>query len=469
MASIIGRVEAVSEWDRSFPGYYYDYFTAPQDQFQRCTERWVGQEANLERVLQAIISDNRGWQSLLPPPKTDLPVPNIRRLGEGMPHVTGAARPYERDLRGTYIHDLQIPHNNHALEALLLDYCRLANCQFNFKDERFPVGMGLWQLHVKSAKFDACVFENAHIFTTSLLEDCVFADCTFRNVIFNRNLDSVYKRLFFLNCTFEGVDLTRVNINSWCFWGNCNFSNVAIATRTIDPKRPVGADILDFCRTADETYHKSRRRLRPPKRTMSREHGLQIEDVKLAENEPDEPYINGFEQRNCHEGLANFYVAMADTAFAKRAAKLSVHFEYRYAWHIDEIDLLNAEGWRARFQRIKNAFARHVLGYGVNFTGPLRSWGIMVATFPLFYMFLGIRVLNAPVRRELSWDPHQAMATLHDYWYCLYFSAITATTVGFGDAMPTGWSRIFTMIEATAAAVLLPVFGVTLVRRYLRK
>ena len=50
----------------------------------------------------------------------------------------------------------------------------------------------------------------------------------------------------------------------------------------------------------------------------------------------------------------------------------------------------------------------------------------------------------------------------------IYLSVITYTTVGFGDYLPLGWTRIFAMLEALSGIFLAPLVLVGLTRRYLR-
>ncbi len=50
----------------------------------------------------------------------------------------------------------------------------------------------------------------------------------------------------------------------------------------------------------------------------------------------------------------------------------------------------------------------------------------------------------------------------------LYMSLITYTTVGFGDYLPLGWTRLFATLEALLGIFLAPLFLIGLTRRYLR-
>ncbi|MFB5662555.1 potassium channel family protein [Alteribacillus sp. HJP-4] len=46
-------------------------------------------------------------------------------------------------------------------------------------------------------------------------------------------------------------------------------------------------------------------------------------------------------------------------------------------------------------------------------------------------------------------------AANHDFWNCLYFSGVTILSVGYGDLVPVGSARFFSLIQA-AIGLLLP-------------
>jgi hypothetical protein len=57
---------------------------------------------------------------------------------------------------------------------------------------------------------------------------------------------------------------------------------------------------------------------------------------------------------------------------------------------------------------------------------------------------------------------HTRMAT------ALYFSAITFTTVGYGDWHTVGWARFFAAAEALSGITIMSAFTVILVRKIIR-
>jgi hypothetical protein len=55
-----------------------------------------------------------------------------------------------------------------------------------------------------------------------------------------------------------------------------------------------------------------------------------------------------------------------------------------------------------------------------------------------------------------------------NYFQSLYFSAVTFTTVGYGDLAPLGVNRLIASLEALIGLFIMPLFVVGLSRKYLR-
>ena len=89
--------------------------------------------------------------------------------------------------------------------------------------------------------------------------------------------------------------------------------------------------------------------------------------------------------------------------------------------------------------------------YGTNWKRPVISWIFLVFfIFPLLYFILGgITKVSSPL----------------DY---LYFSIVTATTLGYGDLQPVGWCRLIASTEAIFGTFMWAVFLVVFARKYMR-
>lgn len=89
----------------------------------------------------------------------------------------------------------------------------------------------------------------------------------------------------------------------------------------------------------------------------------------------------------------------------------------------------------------------------------VRTIFVVIISFALIYTFW-------PYGAVVQTDP--SMGAPSPLWDSLYFSVITFTTVGFGDVHPTGWMRVFAMIEGLAGVFLMAVFVLSMARRILR-
>ncbi len=77
-------------------------------------------------------------------------------------------------------------------------------------------------------------------------------------------------------------------------------------------------------------------------------------------------------------------------------------------------------------------------------------------------------ILSAAVYYESGLVQFNGIVRVLDFWEALYFSAVTFTTVGYGDFLPLGWVRGVAAAEAFCGVVLMPLFLIGLTRRYLR-
>ncbi len=88
--------------------------------------------------------------------------------------------------------------------------------------------------------------------------------------------------------------------------------------------------------------------------------------------------------------------------------------------------------------------------YGTNWKRPIFLWLIVVLGSSLIY-----------------WLTH-SVPDAYDFWSNLYFSIVTATTLGYGDLYPDGWGRALASAEAIFGTFMWAVFLVVFARKYMR-
>lgn len=109
------------------------------------------------------------------------------------------------------------------------------------------------------------------------------------------------------------------------------------------------------------------------------------------------------------------------------------------------------------------AFAR----FALNIFGRV-TWGYGERPFQTFALAAFIIVGSAFLYSVSDQILVEGVARSVSFWEALYLSVITYTTVGFGDYLPLGWTRIVAVHEGLAGIFLTPLFLIGLTRRYLR-
>jgi hypothetical protein len=67
-----------------------------------------------------------------------------------------------------------------------------------------------------------------------------------------------------------------------------------------------------------------------------------------------------------------------------------------------------------------------------------------------------------------KWNQVSSQGFAHDILTCLYYSVVTFTTLGYGDIVPIGISRLFAALEAFTGSFTLALFVVVFVKKMTR-
>ena len=100
-----------------------------------------------------------------------------------------------------------------------------------------------------------------------------------------------------------------------------------------------------------------------------------------------------------------------------------------------------------------------------------KPWKIIISSIlwiffcSFIYFILGIE----GEATEIAFSPQSCLfQNLHHFWYCIYFSFVTFTTLGYGDFHPVGATMLFSMIEAFTGAFMIALFVFTMGRKMIR-
>ncbi len=139
--------------------------------------------------------------------------------------------------------------------------------------------------------------------------------------------------------------------------------------------------------------------------------------------------------------------------------------EAKHMWAIfvhgrnEAMDLTGVLNWKDRF----SALGKWLIN-GLNFI----VWGYGEKPFRTLVLAFGIIVLSGAVYAVSGKILVQHIPHSISFLEGLYMSVMTYTTVGFGDYLPLGWTRVFAVIEALLGIFLAPLFLVGLTSCYLR-
>ncbi len=119
--------------------------------------------------------------------------------------------------------------------------------------------------------------------------------------------------------------------------------------------------------------------------------------------------------------------------------------------------------WRLRFWicMLELIFARVVFGYGEKPQRALLAGvGLIVAMALLYFTVSGIAPSSLSLAEQAGYRPSLGE--------CIHFSAVTFTTIGYGDLVPKSSIRLLADAEGFLGAALMALFVVGLARLYMR-
>lgn len=161
-----------------------------------------------------------------------------------------------------------------------------------------------------------------------------------------------------------------------------------------------------------------------------------------------------YEKEGNHEHYASCFIASQQSY---------TQYLWRLFFEGQKIDGLHETGSKVKWPERITALGRFIMqflnravwGYGER---PMRtflaSWVVIVFS-AVCYSLSGLIKSDGIIRAI-------------DFGEAFYFSVVTFATVGYGDYLPTGWTRIISTFEAFSGIFLMPLYLVGLTRRYLR-
>lgn len=437
--------------------FNFQYHAANSKDFEKFSGRWRGREQLLEKLSRKILQEEHKWcDTLHPKGEPHLPHLSAPKGGVSSEHGT---QPYIRDLRGLAIENLNISDSLNALDWAYFDWCEFKNCNFLMAEK----GRMLFFLsELSHCKFMSTTFQNGNFFEGTM-KNTVFYDCSFENVEFNANGrdKNNYANILFINCKFNNVDLSRVDLKSVCFIGNCCFEKLEIDSEDLMQFNVISSELLQIFRQWDEQDWSVRKKIHSITYP-----GTNPPIVNMLPKRKTQPYKNKFASlRSSITGLIKFYEYIATTCDNHTKRETFSRTHYVLCWLIDEKRILASplEG------RVRAIPGRYITGYGDRPGTPVFAWLMSMIVFGMLCGITGIRIGGT----DTSFASVLSTGSLENLGVfileCIYFSIITATTVGYGDLTPTpGISMLLSASNAAIGMFLFTTFTVVIVRRLLR-
>ena len=121
-------------------------------------------------------------------------------------------------------------------------------------------------------------------------------------------------------------------------------------------------------------------------------------------------------------------------------------------------------------------FYRRLAGYGEKPELVIRNSFLIILLGAILFFFCGVARVGTelppeenPYIIDYSLDSLNPSYTIFkDFGYCLYYSVVTFTTLGYGDIHPLGYSHLIASVEALTGAFFMALFVVVFARKMMR-
>lgn len=437
--------------------FNFQYYTANVNDFAELAGRWRGREHFLQNLFIEIMRDKHDWCGALRP-YDEPPLAHLSPSRGGYSSEHGV-KSYNRDLRGLCIENLNASDSLNGLDWAFLDFCEFKSCNLLMPEKG---KMLFFFSDLSHCKFTSCAFRNGRFFEGTM-KNTVFYDCTFENVEFNANGKdkSDYTNILFINCRFKNVNLSRVDLRNVCFTGNCHFNKIIIDDEDLMKFDAVAANFLKTFRLWDSQDWHIRKNIQSV--TYA---GLKAPVINMCSKGTAKPYGHKLASlQSSVTGLIAFYEHISTTCDNHTKREVFSRTHYVLCWLIDQKRIL-ASPLKGRVRAIPG---RYVTGYGDRPGTPIFAWMASVLLFAVLSGITGIRTGNC----DNTFTSTLATGNFEDLVFfvlqCIYFSVITATTVGYGDISPSpGLTMLFSASNAAIGMFLFTTFTVVMARRLLR-
>jgi uncharacterized protein YjbI with pentapeptide repeats len=358
--------------------------------------------------------------------------------------------------------------------------CDFENQEFaidaNFGGATFQGTAYFWEATFQdTADFRKATFQDAN-FWEATFQDAYFGGATFQDADFRKATfqradfrKATFQRADFRKATFQRADFRKATFQDADFW-EATFQDADFGGVTVEKTfefAPAKNKILDFQNakflfraniTADLTLTRFHRAYLDnvafidciwPGKIYEEVH---IEDIELSYNQLETIY------RDLKQNMQN-------------------HGDYKKAgdFYYREMEM-RRKGAETKKDRIWLELYRIMAGYGEKPQLVIRNSLLVILVVAALFFFCGVARVGTELPPEENPDiidySLDSFAfnteTLKDFGYCLYYSVVTFTTLGYGDIHPLGYSHALASAEALTGAFFMALFVVVFARKMMR-
>jgi uncharacterized protein YjbI with pentapeptide repeats len=330
-------------------------------------------------------------------------------------------------------------------------------------------------------------FNEAHFYGDFLIESCRFMhDIDFIHSVFNYNVKMGGKEFNNSIFNFEGAD---INSNFEIFFNSIEKIQIKLNNITINPSF---TKITIATNNAGIYFNNANLEKTELVFELYNDSFIDFQNARMKDTFLRYDHIKSFiiqENRKNYQEAKEVYLTL----------KNNFHSIGRYndesSTYKKEMDMGRASHWifNMKYNRhnlkewlfsghfknwFSSAFSNMIYGYGERPRNVIFSAIFIIILFSVFFSFLGINSpeiieMKSPTVQEIFNSNSEIISkgnlinkTTNYYIDCLYFSAITFTTLGYGDFRPLeGWGRILAGSEAFIGAFMMALFVYTFARR----
>lgn len=191
-----------------------------------------------------------------------------------------------------------------------------------------------------------------------------------------------------------------------------------------------------------------------------------VEHIKVGKTLIQESSAKVLESEGEHEQAKDFY-EQAEEIY-RNLRKTSEHqglVTLAGPFLRKELTMRRFQESRCSVNRVSSKIVDLFCGYGED---PLRvvifSWALIVFS-AFFYFIFGLRFAGEFQVFSLQ---HSLEENTIFFFECLYYSVVTFTTLGYGDFIPVGFSRVIAALEAFTGSFTIALFVVVFVKKMTR-